>query len=312
MEHMMNKWFIGVLLIITLGCSSLVLAQSESSAPQPVKMSLLQAMVLGIVEGVTEYLPVSSTGHLLLTNRLLGMDASATEKEASDAYSICIQFGAILAVLWLYFGRIKTMVLGVCGRNEKGFKLTVNAVVGFLPAALIGFLFEKKIKALLFGMWPIAFSWLVGGILILIVSGWMRKDSHSRFGLEELTWKSALVIGLIQCFAMWPGTSRSLVTILGGVLMGLSLPAAVEFSFILGLITLSAATVYESLKLGGVIVQMYGVTMPLVGMLFAFISAVIAVKWMVGYLNRHPMTVFGWYRIGLSVLVGVSLLAGWF
>ncbi|MGA7394132.1 MAG: undecaprenyl-diphosphate phosphatase [Terrimicrobiaceae bacterium] len=279
-------------------------------------MDWWKALILGIVEGLTEYLPVSSTGHLLLTQRALGIAQSAS----ADAFAICIQAGAIVAVLGLYFSRVRQMVLGVVGKDPEGLKMATNVIAAFLPAAFIGLLLEKPIKKYLFGgeawgLWPIVAAWFVGGIAILLVSWWQasrqEKTHQSGLSLESLTWKMAVVVGLIQCIAMWPGVSRSLVTIVGGVLVGLSLSAAVEFSFLLGLLTLSAATVYDGLKYGKEMVQSFGLFALFVGFLGAWVSAVLAVKWMVAYLKQHGMQIFGYYRIALGLVVTVLILGGW-
>ena len=279
-------------------------------------MDWWKALILGIVEGLTEYLPVSSTGHLLLTQRALGIAQSAS----ADAFAICIQAGAIVAVLGLYFSRVRQMVLGIVGKDPEGLKMATNVIAAFLPAAFIGLLLEKPIKKYLFGgeawgLWPIVAAWFVGGIAILLVSWWQasrqEKTHQSGLNLESLTWKMAVVVGLIQCIAMWPGVSRSLVTIVGGVLVGLSLSAAVEFSFLLGLLTLSAATVYDGLKYGKEMVQSFGLLALFVGFLGAWVSAVLAVKWMVAYLKKHGMQIFGYYRIALGLVVTVLILGGW-
>jgi undecaprenyl-diphosphatase len=278
-------------------------------------MTWWQAMLLGIVEGLTEYLPVSSTGHLLIVQELLGLTTGdSTAKEAADAYAICIQAGAIVAVLGLYFGRIKQMALGVVGRDELGRGLVVNILAGFMPAAVIGLALNDMIKAYLFGPWPVVVAWLVGGAVILMADRWRghRGDITPRVGFDlmGLTWRLALVIGFAQCVAMWPGVSRSLVTIVAGVLVGLSLSAAVEFSFLLGVVTLGAATCYDLLKHGRTMLDHYGVLEMFIGFLFAFISAIVAVKWMVSYLKSHGMSVFGYYRIGIAVVVAVMLVGG--
>jgi len=277
-------------------------------------MEWWHAIVLGIVEGLTEYLPVSSTGHLLLTQRLLGIGSSDT----ADAFAICIQVGAILAVLGLYFQRVKQMALGWVGQDPEGFKLGLNILVAFLPAAIIGLLFEKPIKKYLFGgdawgMWPIVAAWIVGGIAILAVSAWQNrqaKTTTAKLLLTELTWRGALIIGLIQCIAMWPGVSRSLVTIVGGLVVGMGLSAAVEFAFLLGLLTLTAATVYDGLKHGSEMLAEYGPTQIFLGLFAAWISAFIAVKWMVSYLKRNGLEIFGYYRIAIGLLVGAAILMG--
>ncbi len=275
-------------------------------------MDNLQAFILGIVEGLTEYLPVSSTGHLLLAQRLMGIESST----ASDAFAICIQAGAIVAVLGLYRARVAQMALGVLGRDDTGRRLLINLVSAFIPAAVLGLLLEKPIKKYLFGgdawgMWPIVAAWLVGGLAILAVS-FARKRRGASPGtgldLDHLTIKMALIVGVAQCIAMWPGVSRSLITIVGGVLVGLSLPAAVELSFLLGVITLTAATAYDALKHGSEMLETYGVVPLLIGFGAAWLSAVLAVKWMVGYLKSHGMEIFGWYRVILAIAVAAWLL----
>jgi undecaprenyl-diphosphatase len=271
-----------------------------------------QALILGLVEGLTEYLPVSSTGHLLLAQRLMGIDSST----ASDAFAICIQAGAILAVLGIYRQRVAQMVMGAVGRNEVGQRLLINLLSAFVPAAVLGLLLEKPIKKYLFGgdewgLWPVVAAWFAGGMAILVVSLARRRRGTSPttgFDLEQLTVRMALIVGLAQCIAMWPGVSRSLITIVGGVLVGLSLPAAVELSFLLGVITLTAATAYDALKHGPEMLATYGATPLLIGFGAAWLSAVLAVKWMVGYLKSHGMEIFGWYRVALAFVVAAWLL----
>lgn len=297
-------------------------AYSEANPPpggHPI-MSTAQATVLGIVEGLTEYLPVSSTGHLLLAETIMGMDDGANQSpaqherlmEALDAYTICIQGGAILAVLWLYFARIKQILLGLVGRDPDGRRLLFNVAAGFLPAAVLGLLLNKIIKSALFGPWPVVAAWLVGGLAILAVSRRNRtRDRGARtvLGLDDLTWTMALVIGVAQCIAMWPGVSRSLVTIVGGLLVGLSMEAAVEYSFLLGVVTLGAATAYDALKHGQLMLQTFDHTALLIGVAVAFVAAVVSVKWMVSYLSRHGLEIFGHYRVALAVGTTFFLLA---
>ena len=284
-------------------------------------MTIGQAIILGVVEGLTEYLPVSSTGHLLLAERALGIgyDDSASPaqqqrtKDAADAYTICIQAGAIIAVLGLYFRRVRQMLRGLAGREPDGLQLLINVAAGFLPAAVVGLLFNKLIKSYLFGPWPVVIAWFAGGVAILAVA-WRNRGNQERMRtampLEDLTWRMALIIGFAQCFAMWPGVSRSLVTIVGGLLVGLSLPAAVEYSFLLGVVTLGAATAYEALKQGQMMLQTFDAASLAVGVLFAFVSAVASVKWMVAYLNRHGLAIFGYYRVGLALVTGLLLTMG--
>jgi undecaprenyl-diphosphatase len=272
-------------------------------------MNWWQALLLGIVEGITEYLPVSSTGHLLLTQRLLQIEQS----DVADAFAICIQGGAIVAVLGLYWKRVRQMIAGVFGRDAAGRQLAVNVVVAFTPAAIIAVLFQKPIKQFLFKPWPIALALFIGGVAILGVAWYRRRRQTSGgigFELESLTWRMALIIGLSQCVAMWPGTSRSLVTIVAGILVGMRMRAAVEFSFLLGVLTLGAATGYDALKHGDEMLSNYGPGVIAVGFLAAWFSAVLAVKWMVEYLNRHGLSLFGWYRIGIGAITAALIMAG--
>lgn len=292
-------------------------------------MELWQAFILGVIEGITEYLPVSSTGHLLVAQHLMGIDAgSHAAKAAADTFAICIQGGAILAVLGLYYRRVLQMMRGVCGQDAEGLKLAISIVVGFLPAAVIGLLCNDWIEAKLFGFWPIIFAWVVGGVLILVAARWRRGNPPKNGGMDllELSWKMALVIGLLQCVAMWPGTSRSLMTIVGGLLVGLSVRAAVEYSFLLGVLTLTAATVKKGVwKVHGLdasvdvwfggaklMWQTYGLLPMVVGVVAATVSAALAVKWLVSYLQSHGLSLFGWYRIALGVGLGLLVAAGVF
>lgn len=289
-------------------------------------MTWLQALILGIVEGLTEYLPVSSTGHLIVVQRFMGIGLEGEGKAAADCFAIVIQAGAILAVLGLYWPRVVQMLRGVLGKDAEGLKLAGAMLAGFLPAAVIGILANDWIEERLFGLKPIVGAWLVGGLGILFVDRWMKRGGGIRgVPLAEITWKMALFIGFAQCVAMWPGTSRSLMTIVGGVLIGLRLSAAVEFSFLLGVVTLGAATAKKALwplegpgigerydVIGGGALLMwesYGFLPLLVGVVAATIAAALAVKWMVAYLNRRGLGIFGWYRIAIGIAVGALVVA---
>lgn len=303
--------------------------QAFASPPKfrPENMEPWQAFLLGLIEGITEFLPVSSTGHLLVAQQIMGIGTDSHQaKVASDTFAICIQGGAILAVLGLYFKRVMRMVMGVCGKDPEGLKLAISVIVGFLPAAVIGVLLNDWIEQKLFGIWPVIAAWVVGGLMILLISPRAKRDSNVGSGVEllEITWKMALMIGLLQCVAMWPGTSRSLMTIVGGVLVGLSLRAAVEYSFLLGVVTLTAATAKKAVwKVPGIDAQYdvwfggaqlmwdsYGPIALAVGVVSATVSAALAVKWLVSYLQKHGLEIFGWYRIALGVVVGGLVLAG--
>lgn len=275
-------------------------------------MTWWQSFIIGIVEGLTEYLPVSSTGHIILTQRALGIP----ETEAANAFAVVVQAGAILAVLGLYFQRSKGMLEGMLGKNPEGLLLVRNLLIAFLPAAVLGKLFDEKIEEKLMGLWPVTAAWFVGGVAILAVS-WFKRNAapgsrEGGRGIDQITPRMAFIIGLLQCVAMWPGTSRSLMVIVAGLLVGLNMVAAVEFSFLLGMITLTAAAGYKSLKFvqNPELLQEYSIFSMFIGVVAAWVAAVLSVKWMVGWLQKHGLTLFGYYRIGLAVVVAGLLLAG--
>jgi undecaprenyl-diphosphatase len=270
-------------------------------------MTTIHAILLGLVEGVTEYLPVSSTGHLILAQRAMGIAPS----EAANAYAICIQAGAIAAVAILYYQRLARMAAGVLQRDETGRRMALNLVAAFAPAAIVGFLLDEPIEAYLFGLEPVVAAWFAGGAAIVGIAWWRRHvDRESGEELEQLGWRSAVAIGFVQCLALWPGTSRSLVTIAGGLFVGLRLRAAVEFSFLLGMVTLGAATAYKAWDSGPALMESYGWADLSVGFAVAALSAAAAVKWMVAYLTRHGLAIFGYYRMALAVIVAALLAAG--
>ena len=293
-------------------------------------MDVWESIVLGIVEGLTEYLPVSSTGHLIIAQHLLGVEDS----EAVTAYEICIQGGAILAVLGLYSPRVMQMCRGLwwglrrllqgsrggaregqesgAEQHAAGLRLLVNLILGFLPAAVVGLSCSRYIKAYLFNAPTVMAAWALGGVVILLYVRQREKSGQGQRGkaLEELSPRGALGIGVMQCVAMCPGVSRSLMTMLGGLTVGLSVSAAVEYSFLLGLITLGAATCHDAVKHGAEMLQHIGWLPIVVGTLVAWGSALVAVKWMVGYLNRHSLAIFGWYRLAAAGLMLVLILRG--
>lgn len=275
-------------------------------------MDWLQALIIGLVEGITEYLPVSSTGHILLAQRAMGIPDDA----ASKAFAIVVQAGAILAVLGLYFTKTRGMAEGLLGKNPQGLLLLRHVLLAFIPAALAGLFLEKRIDALLTGLWPTVAAWFAGGVAILAVA-WFKRNAApgSRITgrtLDQITPRIAVTIGVMQCIAMWPGTSRSLMTIVGGLLCGLNMIAAVEFSFLLGMATLTAAAGYKFLKNYGILFDTYSVTSMLLGCFAAWLSAFLAVKWMVSYLQKHGLQIFGYYRIALALLITALILTGTF
>lgn len=286
-------------LIAATGIAIVALAVTADGGP----LTPIKAIVLGAVEGITEYLPISSTGHLLVTQRLLGL-GTGPGKVAADTYAIAIQLGAILAVVALYRHRISRIARGVIGRDDAGRQLLARLIVAFVPAAAIGVAFGDSIKAHLFGPWPIVVAWAVGGAFLL----WWRPR-HGTAALEQLTHRNAAIIGCAQILALLPGTSRSLVTIVAALAIGLSMSAAVEFSFLLGLATLTAATALDLAKDGGTLLNDYGWRTPLLGTLVAFLTAMAAVRWLVSYLRTEPLTIFGWYRL-LAAAITVALILG--
>jgi undecaprenyl-diphosphatase len=270
-------------------------------------LGLFEAALLGLVEGITEYLPISSTGHLILAQRALGIENG----EASRAFAICIQAGAILAVLGLYAPRVAWMLRGCAGGDPGGRRLALQIGLAFLPAAIVGVLAKPFIARELFGLWPVVWAWAIGGAAILLVPV-LRRGVQGAQGhaLVDLSWTSAFAIGLFQCLALLPGTSRSLATIAGGLLLGLSGAAALEFSLLLGVLTLCAATVKESFDAGGLMFESYGAAAIAVGALSAAVSAFLAVRWLVRWLNTHGLAPFGWYRLALAAGVALLLARG--
>ncbi len=307
---------VGRTLFITTAAIALVLSGHPAGAARAagdgavVTLSALDAVILGLVEGITEYLPISSTGHLLVTNKILGLGGDDGPADlALETYAICIQAGAILAVLFLYWGRIRQMLDGLFGRSEEGRHILIAVVTAFVPTAFIGYFIQDFVREQLFGVWPIAASWIAGGVVILVLDriGYLGRPGRE---LGSITMNQALVIGGLQTIAMWPGTSRSFTTILAGVFIGLSLRAAVEFSFLLGLLTLTAATALEALQNGPELIDQFGVTNPLIGLIVAFVSALLAVKWMVTWLNERGFEIFGWYRIVIGIAAFAALGTG--
>lgn len=269
---------------------------------EPGTIDVPTAVVLGVIEGVTEFLPVSSTGHLTVAERLLDLHGSA-----ADAYVIVIQAGAILAVVVLYRARLRTLAAGISGRDAVGRRVAVGLAIAFGPAALLGVALGDTIKSRLFGVGPVAGAWAVGGVLILVFS---RRRAEAGQPLEHLAWRQAAMIGVAQAGALWPGVSRSLVTIIAASLVGLSLPAAVEFSFLLGFVTLGAATAFEAARAGPDIVDAYGLAAPVVGFVVAFAAAAASVRWMVAHLSRGTLGVFGYYRLAAGAAALILLIAG--
>jgi undecaprenyl-diphosphatase len=253
---------------------------------------------------------------MIITDRALGVPAfpdvvvegvtdrkgrAVSMERVADDYIVIIQLGAILAVFVAFCGRLRDLVKGLFRGDRASVGLAAAIVVAFLPAALLGFLFKDAITSYLFSVEVVAAALLVGGLVILVAEQALPK-ARSAEGDEivSIGWRTALTIGLCQCFALIPGTSRSLATILGGRVAGLSHAASTEFSFLVGLLTLSAASVYKMWSLGPALTQVYPAGPAGVGLLVAAVTAFVSVKWLVGYVSRHGLGVFGWYRITLG------------
>jgi undecaprenyl-diphosphatase len=265
-----------------------------------------QAVVLGLVEGITEYLPVSSTGHLILTAALLRLDRPET-KDALDAYLVVVQGGAILAVVLLYWPRVVQMARGLVGRDPAGARLARNVVLAFVPAAVAGVALNGVVKATLFSAWPVLAALAAGGVWMV----WLgRRDSRGGGDVTAMSWRTALGIGLFQTLALWPGTSRSMVTIGGGMVLGLRPTAAAEFSFLLGLPTLGAACVHDLADSGPSMVAELGAGAMALGFVVATVAAAVAVRWLVSFLTRHGLAPFGWYRLALSAVLAALIVSG--
>ena len=258
-------------------------------------MLLAKAAVMGVVEGLTEFLPISSTGHLILAGALLGFD-----DDKAKVFDIAIQTGAIFAVILVYWEKIRSTLKALRYQVEAQ-RFVLNVFIGFLPAVILGLLFGKLIKAHLFTPWVVATTFIVGGFIILWAE--RRPPSSVRIrAVEDMRGRDALMVGLVQCLAMVPGTSRSGATIIGGMLLGLSRKAATDFSFFLAIPTLIGAGVYSLYK-ERALLSMEDLPMFAIGLVVSFISAWICVRWLLKYIASHSFEVFAWYRIAFGLVV---------
>ncbi len=268
----------------------------------------LKAVILGVVEGLTEFLPISSTGHLILVGSLLDFN-----DDKGKIFDIVIQFGAILAVCWEFRAKIAQVVAGL-GSDAKARRFAVNVIVACLPAIVLGLLFGKHIKAVLFNPTVVATAFIVGGVIILLVERHNRRNVEAGKlprvnSIDDLSMLDALKVGFAQCLALVPGTSRSGATIIGGMMFGLERRVATEFSFFLAIPILFGATVYELYKSRSMLeVEDFGLFG--IGFVFAFISAFICVRWLLRYIASHDFTAFAWYRIAFGLVVLASGYSG--
>ncbi len=258
---------------------------------------LLAALLLGVVEGLTEFLPISSTGHLILVSDLLGLN-----DEKGKVFDIVIQLGAILAVCWEFRARFSRAFSGLA-TDPVQQRFAVNLIVAFVPAAVVGLLFQSQIKAYLFNPVSVAVALIVGAIAIFAIERWYKRHGEPRVSsVDDMTWKDALKVGLAQCLSLIPGTSRSGATIMGGMLFGLSRQAATEFSFFLSVPIMFAASGYQMVKYRALLSAADLATFA-VGFVVSFAAALIAVRALIRYVARHDFNAFAWYRIALGIVV---------
>ena len=263
---------------------------------------LLKAAILGLVEGFTEFLPISSTGHLIVVGSLLDFN-----DERGKLFTIVIQSAAILAVMWEYRVKIATVVVGL-PHDAAAQRFALNVLIAFLPLAILGLLFGKHIKELLFNPITVASTSIIGAIFIL----WAEKRQHTITveSVDDLNWKDALKIGFAQALALIPGTSRSGATIIGGLFFGLSRKAATEFTFFLAMPVLIGATIYELYK-ERALLSSDDLSMWAAGFIASFVSAFLCVRWLLRYISTHDFTMFAWYRIAFGLIVLVTYYTGW-
>ncbi len=305
-----------------------------AATPAPAaELSVVDAITLGVVEGVTEFLPVSSTGHLIIATRVLGLESAAplkgrdgqplwyhapsakypageplTLKLAADTYNVVIQFGAIAAVALLYWSKLVSLVMGLLGRDRTGRRLLINLIIAFIPAAVVGLALKNWIDANLFSVGAVIIAQVIGAGLMLYAENWRRRNYKVRpaeDGLEQMPPHHAAGIGALQVLALWPGMSRSMTTIVGGYFAGLDPKRAAEFSFLLGFLTLTAATLLKSVTHGAAMIQVFGWSHILLGAVVAAVTAAGCVRWLVGWLTRHGLAVFAWYRLAMAALLAV-------
>ena len=263
---------------------------------------VVKALIMGLVEVVTEFLPISSTGHLILTGEWLGF----LDKEVRGVFEIFIQLGAILAICWEYRTKLLGTLFGL-GRDAGARAFASNVALAFCPAVVLGLTLGAKIKASLFSPLPVSTAFVVGGIIILAVE--RRQHTPEIDDVDAMGWQDALKVGLAQCFALIPGTSRSGATIIGGLLFGLSRKAATEFSFFLAIPTLTGAAFYDLYKNWALLDSSHLEYFAL-GFFAAFVSALFAIRGLLRYISNHDFTVFAWYRIAFGILILTMSFSG--
>jgi len=328
-SYLIRPCLLFALVVSTLG------AESDSLAPAA-ELSVGDAIVLGLVEGVTEFLPISSTGHLIIANHVLGLESEKqltdrqgqplwhkrpsprhpegiplTLKLAADTYTVVIQVGAIAAVVFLYWQQLFLMLGGLLGRSSAGLRLLRNVTLAFVPIAVIGLLLHDLIDKYLFSIPGVAGAAAAGAFVILWAERWRANNTgigRAKGDAADLPPSKALGIGMAQCLALCPGTSRSMVTIVGGYLAGLGPAKAAEFSFLVGLPTLAGAAVYKGWQSGPAMIEVFGWSSVLLGAFVAMVSALISVKFLVHVISRYGLAFFAYYRLALAAVLLLFML----
>jgi undecaprenyl-diphosphatase len=330
-----------ILFFLVLAVSHPLLAQPIVDAPETVKSASASelrsrdSIILGLVEGVTEFLPISSTGHLIITSELLGLeddtplaDSSGqplwykkpsvknpdgeplTRKLAIDTYTVVIQAGAIVAVVLIFWSQLFGILRGLMGKNSAGLRLLRNIIVACIPAVTLGLTVGKLIDTYLFSIEAVVVALISGAVLMFAAERWRKQQpaTNSNFEPADLSLRQSFGIGLMQCFALWPGMSRSMVTMVGGYFCGLSPARSAEFSFLVGLPILTGAACLKFYKAGPAMIEVLGASSVIIGSLVAACTAALAVKFLVRYLARHGLGVFAVYRIVLAAILGAWFL----
>ena len=322
------------LLLLGLTVLNLSAPAAETETAKPVaELGTGDAVVLGVVEGITEFLPVSSTGHLIIATQLLGLESDQqlkdksgnplwyrkpsekhpegeplTTKLAADTFTVVIQAGAIMAVVFLYWQPLILMLAGLLGRSSAGLRMLRNVACAVLPAGVIGLLLHDFIDRYLFSIWAVIVAQVLGAFVILWAERWRAANTgvgRAKGDAADLPPRKAFGIGFAQCLALWPGTSRSMVTIVGGYLAGLGPAKAAEFSFLIGLPTLGGAALLKSIKSGPAMIEVFGWSNVLLGTAVAAVSALIAIKFLVHIISRYGLAFFAYYRLALALFLAV-------
>ncbi len=329
-----------ILFLLAAALIAALPGQSQPMAPDsdgPIaELSIRDAVILGLVEGITEFLPVSSTGHLIITSELLGLEneeplldstgeplwyKKPSEKNpegeplslklAADTYTVVIQAGAIVAVVLIYWSQLMGILRGLLGKNSAGLRLLRNIIVACIPAVSLGLTCGKLIDKHLFSIEAVVVALISGAVLMFAAEHWRKqqpKSSAGRLEPADLSMRQSFGIGLMQCLALWPGMSRSMVTMVGGYFCGLSPARSAEFSFLVGLPILTGAALLKSYKAGPAMIEVFGVPSVLLGSCVAACAAALAVKFLVSYLSRHGLGVFAVYRLALAAVLGAWFL----